>query len=112
MPDSPHVSVRGDLSLDDATRSTLTGLSDAGTAAIGELASAAQTRAAADAEARKALSRSLAGKQVTKATRDDKALAAGLTATKAAIAAEDELATARAAALEQARPSGATSSRR
>ena len=102
VPDSPHVSVRGDLSLDDATKSTLAGLSDAGASALVEITAAAQSREAADAADRKKLAQSLTGKQVTDAAKDDKAIAAGLKAAKDALAEEDDRAKARATALQQA----------
>jgi hypothetical protein len=102
VPDSPNVSLRGELSLDEPTTAMIEGLSEAGATALAELAAAAQTRESETAAERKQLARSLAGKQVTAAARKDKELAADLKATRDAIAEEEARATQRAAALEQA----------
>jgi hypothetical protein len=102
VPDAPNVAVRGDLSLDEATTQMLAGLAEAGSAALKELGAAARKRESAGAAERKKLAESLDGKEVAAATRKDKTLAAGVKATKEAIAEEDARAEARTAAFKQA----------
>ena len=102
VPDSPHVAVQGGLSLDDGTTGMLAGLSEAGAAALKDVATAARKRETEAAAERKQLAQSLKGTQVTAATRKDKALAAGLKAARHALTQEDAQAKARSAALKQA----------
>jgi hypothetical protein len=100
--DLPHVSVRGEVSLDETTRSAIEGVVNAGGAALEQLAAAAAASERAGAAERKSLTKSLAAKEVAAAARKDKALGADLEATRQAIADEDAQAKERAAALKQA----------
>ncbi len=100
--DVPHVEVRGDVSLDDTTRSAIEGLTNAGAAALDELAAAAAASAKEATAERKALAKSLAAKEVDAAGRKDKALGLDVKAAEQAIADEDARAKDRAAALKQA----------
>ena len=100
--DVPHLEVRGEVSLDDTTRSAIEGVTNAGAAALEELVAAAAAREKEGTAERKALTKSLAGKEVTAAARRDKALGADVKAAEQAIADEDAQAKERAAALKQA----------
>jgi hypothetical protein len=100
--DVPHVSVPGDVSLDDTTRSAIEGLANAGAAALDELTAAAAAREGEGTAERKALTKSLAAKEVDAAARKDKALGTDVKAAQEAIAAEDAAAKTRAAALKKA----------
>ncbi len=102
VPDSPNVSLQGELSLDEPTTGMLEGLAEAGATALEELAAVARTRESEAAAERKQLARSLAGKQVAAAARRDKALGADVKATQEAIAEENARAKERAAGLKQA----------
>jgi hypothetical protein len=94
--------VRGELSLGETVRSAIEGLSNAGKAALEELAATAGAREAEASEERKQLAKTLRSKELD-ATRKDKALAADLDAARNAVAEEDRRAGERAAALEQAK---------
>jgi hypothetical protein len=100
--DLPHVAVRGDLSLDPRSATTVTALVTDGDARISQLTSSGLDAAKAAATARKALVRSLGGAQLTDAASQDKAVAASLQAAQDALAAADAAAAARTAALQQA----------
>lgn len=100
--DLPHVSVRGDLSLDPGAKDAVAGVLAAGDTTLASLTATAQSRARADAAARKQLARTLGGKQITAAAAKDKAIAASLKAAQQALAAANADAKARADALTQA----------
>lgn len=100
--DLPHVSVRGDVTLDDTTRGSIEGLANTGSAALEELAAAARTLESEGTAERKLLVKSLKRKEFIVATRKDKALAADVKAAQQAIADEEAQAKQRAAALGQA----------
>jgi hypothetical protein len=100
--DLPHVSVRGEVSLDDTTRGAIEGLANAGAAALEELVAAARTSESQGRTERKLLAKSLAGNEIDAAARKDKALGADVKATQQAIADEETQAKQRAAALKQA----------
>ena len=103
VPDLPHVSVRGDVSLDDTTKQLLEGLANAGGSALDDLmATARKTESAAAAE-RKQLGATLASKDLDDAARRDPALAPGVKAAQDALNEEEQRAKARVAALDAAR---------
>jgi hypothetical protein len=102
IPDSPHVSVKGDVSLDDQTKELIEGIANVGASALEELTARAkqvESEAAAD---RKQLAKTLAGKDLDAAARKDKALGADLKTAQDAVAADDAQAKDRAAALDEA----------
>jgi len=102
VPDSPHVSVRGDVSLDDQTRELFEAMANTGASALDELmatAKAVDRDAAAD---RKRLAKTLTGSDVADAASKDQALAADLKTAQEAVAADDANAKDRTAALDQA----------
>jgi len=96
--DLPHVSVRGEVSLDDTTRGAIEGLANAGAAALEELVAAARTSESQGRTERKLLAKSLAGNEIDAAARKDKALGADVKATQQAIADEETQAKQRAEA--------------
>jgi hypothetical protein len=100
--DTPHVSVRGEVSLDDTTRAAIEGLANAGAASLEELVAAA-TAAEREATAeRKALAKALEAKEIDAAVRRDKSLGPDVKAAQQAVADEDAAANDRAAALKKA----------
>jgi hypothetical protein len=103
VPDLPHVSVQGDVSLDDTTKQLLEGLANAGGSALEELlATARKTESAAAAE-RKQLVAALSSKDLDAAARRDTALAPGVKAAQDAVEDEEKRAKERIAALDAAR---------
>jgi len=102
VPDSPHVSVKGDVSLDDQTKELFDAIANEGGASIERLVAAAKTLETAAAADRKELAKTLAGKDLDAAVRRDQALAADLKTAQDAVAAGDAAAGDRAAALDEA----------
>ena len=100
--DTANVSVRGDVSIDDTTKSAIEGLANAGAAALEQLSAGARTRESESRAERKALATSLAAKEVEAAGRKDKALGKDVKAALAALEAEDAAAKDRAAGLKKA----------
>jgi len=100
--DLPHVSMRGEVSLDDTTRVAIEGLRNAGAAALEDIVAAARTREREAATERKLLAASLEDKDVVAAARKDKALGADVKAAGQAIADEGKEAKRRAAAIKKA----------
>ncbi len=100
--DLPHVVVRGDVSLDDLSKTTVTGIVTDGDATITQLTTTGLSVAKDAATARKALAKSLTGAQLTAAASQDKAVAASIQAAQDALAAADAAAKARTDALAQA----------
>jgi hypothetical protein len=103
VPDSPHVSVKGDVSLDDTTKELFEGLANAGASTLKDLVATAQKTERDAAAERKQLAASLASKDVDAATRKDKTLAADVKAALDAVDFEEKQAKQRAAALDEAR---------
>ena len=77
VPDSPHVSVKGDVSLDDTTKQLLEGLANTGASTLKELVATAQKTERDAAAERKQLAAALSSKDVDAAVRKDQALGAG-----------------------------------
>ena len=103
VPDLPHVSVKGDVSLDDTTKELLEGLANAGASTLKDLVATAQKTERDAAAERKQLAATLASKDVDAATRKDKTLAADVKAAQDAVDEEEKQAKRRAAALDEAR---------
>jgi hypothetical protein len=103
VPDLPKVSVRGDISLDDASRQTVAGVAEVATATLAGLTAAARSREKDAAAERKQVAKALAADELDTAARRDKALGANLKAVRESIAAEDDRAKERTAALDKAR---------
>jgi hypothetical protein len=100
--DLPHVSVRGNLSLDALSKTTVTTLVTDGDARIADLTSSGLDAAKTAATDRKALAKSLGGAELQAAASQDRVVAASLQAAQDALAAADAAAQARADALTQA----------
>ena len=104
IPDHPRVSTRGDLSLDDSTtKQVLEGISNAGANALEQLTATARKTESTAAAERKRLAKVLEAKELDSAGRKDKALAADLKTAAEGIAAEEDAAKQRTAALDEAR---------
>ena len=102
IPDTPRVSLRGDLSLDETTESAIEGLAEAGRAALEELAAAAAAREREITAERKALARALEAKELAAAMRAEPALKPDIEAARAAVEEEGERAKQRTPALKRA----------
>ena len=100
--DLPHVSVHGNLSIDNISKTTVTSIVTDGDTTITQLTTSGLAAAQAAATARKALAKSLGGAQLAAAASQDKAVAASIQAAQDALAAADAAAQARQAALTQA----------
>jgi predicted nucleic acid-binding Zn-ribbon protein len=103
VPDLPHVSVKGDVSLDDTTKQMLEGLANAGASALDELVATARTVERDAAAERKQLAAALSAKELDAAVRTDKTLGADLKAAQSAVDDAEQQARARATALDEAR---------
>jgi hypothetical protein len=100
--DLPHLTVHGDVSLDDRSKHAIVGIVNVGTETLTQLTNAAESSAGDAAAARKQLAQTLAGQQLGDAAKADPAIAASLKAAQDAIAAADADAQARADALSHA----------
>jgi hypothetical protein len=101
VPDVPHVSAAGEVSLDAASTQVIAAVIDSGEATLGALTAAAARLDLEAAAERKQLTRTLAAKELDTAARQDPALGAGLGAARQHLAEEDAGARARAAALQR-----------
>ena len=91
IPDVPDVKMEADLSVDDITRKSIEQVSQQFDAAL-ETAAGASVAALKRSKAERAkISKVIGSAQVTRATRSNKELASEVKATKAALAAQDEL---------------------
>jgi len=102
VPDVPHVSVVGDVSLDTNSTQVIAAVIDSGEATLEALPAASARLALGAAAERKQLARSLAAKELDTAARQDPALAVHLAAARQHLADEDAGAKARAASLRRA----------
>ena len=100
--DLPHVSISGDVSIDDTSKRAVAGLVTAGGATLTRLTADVKSSAGEAADARKQLVKTLAGKQLADAAGKDAAVAASLKAAQDALAEQDAQAKARADALAKA----------
>jgi hypothetical protein len=102
IPDLPHVSVSGDISLDATTKDVLVGIASAGSDALDDIVAAARSVERTAAAERKQLTATLASGDLANA-RKDKALADDLNAVQKAVDDEEAAAKQRATALQAAR---------
>jgi len=102
VPDSPHVKVKGDVSLDDQTKELFEAMANEGASSLERLMGAAKTLESEAAADRKALAKTLANKDLDTAARKDQQLAADLKTAQEAVAAGDANAKDRATALDEA----------
>jgi len=103
VPDLPKVRVRGDVSFDDVSKEAVVRIADESKASLEALVAAGREAHRDATTERKRAAKALGAKEVTAAARKDEALAADLVAVRDALAAEDELAKERGAALTKAR---------
>lgn len=103
IPDVPHVTLAGDLSFDDMTKSVLKGIAESGATILAGLAATAQGREREAAAERKKLRASLEAFEVGALAGADAAFKADLTAVQQAVQTADEEAKARTVALRKAR---------
>jgi hypothetical protein len=103
VPDLPHVSVSGEMSLDDTTKQALAGIAESAASSLDELVSAAKASEREAAAERKQLATALQAKEVDAAGKRDKALGSDLTSVQQALDDEEAASKQRAAALEEAR---------
>ncbi len=102
VPDHPKVSVRGDVSLDQASKQAIATILATVGSTLEELTAAARTREVDDTRERKQLAKALTAKDLDAAARTDKTIAASLKAARDGLAAEEALAKDRAAGLDKA----------
>jgi hypothetical protein len=103
VPDLPAVAVRGDVSLDGTSKQAIGAILTTVATTLEQLTEAARTHEVDDTKERKLLARTLSGKELDAAARQDKTVAASLQAARDGLAAEEALAKDRMAALERAR---------
>jgi hypothetical protein len=102
IPDSPHLSVSGDISLDDSTKELIDAVAQAGSGALDDLVTTAK---AADREAaaeRKQVIATLARPELDAVAKKDAAFAEDLKAVKKAVDDDETQAKNRTAALQEA----------
>lgn len=102
VPDSPRVGVRGELSLDETTRSAITGLANFGQGVLDDLAGAAGRQETEDKKERARVQKALAGLAGDTSSRRDRELAKDLESARGALAEEEDRAKERAATLKKA----------
>lgn len=103
VPDLPKVALRRDISLDDASKQTISGIAEAASATLDDLTAIAKRRTRDLTAERKKLAKALAADELNAAARKDKALGANLRAVRQALSEEHALAKQRTAGLARAR---------
>jgi hypothetical protein len=102
IPDSPHLSVSGDISLDDSTKELVDAVANAGAGALEELVAAARVAERNAAAERKQLVATLARSELGEAAKKDTALTDDLKAVKKAVDDDEAEAKQHTAALQEA----------
>jgi hypothetical protein len=102
IPDSPHLSVSGDISLDDSTKELIDAVANAGADALDDLVATARGAERNAAAERKQLTATLARPDLGEVAKQDKALADDLNAVKKAVDDDEAQAKQRTAALQEA----------
>jgi hypothetical protein len=102
VPDSPHVSVRGDVSIDEATKETLAGIAEQGASALEQLVAVSRGLEREATAERKRLIAALSAKELDAAARKDKALASDLKDVQQAMKDEEAAAKQRQTGLQDA----------
>jgi uncharacterized protein YhaN len=102
IPDSPHLSVSGDISLDDSTKELLDAVATAGSDALDDLVATARAADRDAAAERKQLTATLAKPDLGAAAKRDKALGDDLKALRKAVDDDEAASKGRAAGLEEA----------
>ena len=102
IPDSPHLSVSGDISLDDSTKELIYAVAGAGSDALDDLVTTARAADRNAAAERKQLTATLAKPELGAAGKRDKALGDDLKAVKKAVDDDEAASKDRSAALQEA----------
>jgi NADH dehydrogenase/NADH:ubiquinone oxidoreductase subunit G len=102
IPDSPHLSVSGDISLDDSTKELIDAVAQAGSAALDDLATTAKAAEREAAAERKQVIATLARPELDAVAKKDAAFAEDLKAVKKAVDDDEARAKNRTAALQEA----------
>jgi hypothetical protein len=104
VPSAPSVRVRGEFSLDDTTKSAITGVANLGKSLLADLAGTAEQREKEASAERKAVLKALdsVGTGTASGRARDKELAKDLESARKALAEEDDRAKERVAAIKQA----------
>jgi len=102
IPDSPHLSVSGDISLDDSTKELIDAVAAAGSDALDDLVATARAADRNAAAERKQLTATLAKPDLAAAAKRDKALGDDLKALGKAVDDDEQASKGRTAALEEA----------
>jgi len=102
IPDSPHLSVSGDISLDDSTKELIDAVANAGSAALDDLAATARVAERNAAAERKQLVATLARSELGEVAKKDQAFSEDLKAVKKAVDDDEAQAKQHTAALQEA----------
>lgn len=102
IPELPRVNVRGEVSLDESTRTSLSEVASVAKEALEGLVSSGNEREREKAKERKNLRAALESNEVEKAARQDKKLAADVAAVRETLEKEEGRAKERAALLQKA----------
>jgi hypothetical protein len=102
IPDSPHLSVSGDISLDDSTKELVDAVANAGSQALEDLVAAARVADRNAAVERKQLVATLARPELAEVAKKDQALSEDLKAVRKAVDDNEAQAKKRTAGLQEA----------
>jgi|tagenome__1003787_1003787.scaffolds.fasta_scaffold20739509_2 hypothetical protein len=102
IPDSPHLSVSGDISLDDSTKELIDAVANAGSQALEDLVAAARVADRNGAGERKQLVAALARPELGEFAKKDQALSEDLKAVKKAVDDDEAQAKKRTSGLQEA----------
>jgi hypothetical protein len=102
IPDSPHLSVSGDISLDDSTKELVDAVANAGSQALEDLVAAARVADRSAAVERKQLVATLARPELAEVAKKDQALSEDLKAVRKAVDDDEAQAKKRTAGLQEA----------
>ena len=102
IPDSPHLSVSGDISLDDSTKELIDAVANAGVSALDDLVTTARVAERNAAAERKQLVATLGRSELGEAAKRDKALGEDVKAVRKAVDDDEAQAKQHAAALQEA----------
>jgi hypothetical protein len=102
IPDSPHLSVSGDISLDDTTKELVDAVANGGSGALDDLVAAARVADRNAAAERKQVVATLARPELGEAAKKDQALSEDLKAVKKAVDDDEAQAKKRTAGLQEA----------
>jgi hypothetical protein len=102
IPDSPHLSVAGDISLDDSTKELIDAVANAGSDALDDLVATARVADRDAAAERKQLAATLARPELGEVAKKDQAFSEDLETVKKAVDDDEAQAKKRTAGLQEA----------